>query len=62
MQVSPIEAHELAYILGDLAKVTREKGGEYVVYKCPLSDEIRWAAYDGEEGSFDPHSDILIRC
>ena len=62
MVVSPVEGHELAYILGDLAQVVRNKGGEFVIYKCPLSDELRWAEYDGEEGSFDPQSDILIRC
>jgi hypothetical protein len=62
MVVSPIEGHELAYILGDLSQSVRNKGGEYVVYKCLFSGELKWAEYDGEEGSFDPQSDILIRC
>lgn len=64
MIVSPMEAYEMAYILGDLSESAKKTGEEYIVYRCPVSKQLMWGVYDPMEDAetYDPHSDILITC
>lgn len=63
MILSPMQGHELAYIIGDVSKIARATGKEYIVFRCPLSDEYRWGEFSEDDtDTFDPFNDILIRC
>lgn len=62
MQLNPNDAHELAYLIGDLSGLCQRTSETYLVYKCPLSQEWKWGIFtEDDEETFDPTSDILIR-
>lgn len=58
MVLSPRQSHELAYLLGDIANLAREKGGEYIIHLRPSGPT--WRPYHPSVDDFDPETDILV--
>lgn len=62
MIVSPTQAHELAYLIGDVSQLARETGRDYLIYQCQISSEYRWGELTEDDlETIDPHNDIIIR-
>lgn len=58
MELTSRQGHELAYLLGDLSNLAKEKGGEYIIHLRPSGPV--WHPFHPSVDEFDPKTDILI--